>query len=78
LETRTVRGRPFRPRTKAHYRKLLDDYILPTFGAKPLAGITMLMVDRWCAKTLADHPTMRAHCYSLLKPFWRPRGSGIG
>jgi integrase len=67
LETRTVRGRPLRPRTKAHYRKLLDDHILPTFGAKPLAGITMQMVDRWYAKTLADHPTMRAHCYSLLK-----------
>jgi integrase len=27
----------------------------------------MQSVDRWYAKTLPDHPTMRAHCYSLLK-----------
>lgn len=27
----------------------------------------MQSVDRWYAKTLTDHPTMRAHCYSLLK-----------
>jgi Phage integrase, N-terminal SAM-like domain len=57
LETRTVRGRPLRPRTRAHYRKLVDDHILPTFGAKPLAGITMLMAARWYAKTLAAVPT---------------------
>jgi integrase len=67
LETRTVRGRPLRPRTKAHYRGLLDGHIVPTFGAKPIRSITMQMVDRWYAKTLPDHPTMRAHCYSLLK-----------
>jgi hypothetical protein len=67
LETRTVRGRALRPRTKAHYRMLLDDHILPTFGTKPMRDITMQSVDRWYAKTLAGHPTMRAHAYSLLK-----------
>lgn len=67
LETRTVRGRPLKPRTKAHYRSLLDDHLIPTFGSKPLREISMGAVDRWYAKTLVDHPTMRAHAYSLLK-----------
>lgn len=67
LETRTVRGRSLRPRTQAHYRQLLDDHLLPTFGGKPVRDISMTAVDRWYAKTLTDHPTMRAHAYSLLK-----------
>jgi integrase len=46
---------------------MLDDHILPTFGSKPVREITMESVDRWHAKTLADKPTMRAHCYSLLR-----------
>jgi integrase len=67
LATRTVKGRPLRPRTREHYRKLLDDYLLPAYGTKPLRSITPEMVDRWYAKT-ADHaPTLRAHTYSLLR-----------
>lgn len=67
LETRTVKGRPLKPRTVDHYRRLLDDYLLPAFGGKAVRDITMESVDRWYAKTLPDHPTMRAHCYSLLR-----------
>jgi integrase len=67
LETRTVKGRPLRPRTQAHYRRVLEDHLLPTFGSKAVRDITMNSVDRWYAKTLTDHPTMRAHAYSLLK-----------
>jgi integrase len=67
LDTRTVRGRRLRPRTVEHYRQMLDDHLLPTFGAKPVRDITMTAVDRWYAKTLADRPTMRAHTYSLLR-----------
>lgn len=67
LETRMVSGRALRPRTQAHYRKLLEGHIYPTFGAKPVRDISMGAVDRWYAKTLAGHPTMRAHAYSLLK-----------
>ncbi len=66
LEHRTVKGRPLRPRTKAHYRKLLDDHIVSTFGNKPLRDITTAAVNTWYAKTLPDHPTMRSHTYSLL------------
>lgn len=67
LANRTVKGRPLKPRTTAHYRKLLDEYILPTFGNKPLSSITPEMVDKWHARTLVDAPTMRAHTYSLLR-----------
>ena len=67
LATRTVKGRPLRPRTRAHYQSLLDHQILPTFGRKTLRSITMEAVDRWYAKTAADTPTLRAHAYSLLR-----------
>ncbi|ORB68949.1 tyrosine-type recombinase/integrase [Mycolicibacterium tusciae] len=67
LETRTVKGRPLRPRTRAHYESLLSKQILPTFGPKPLPSITMEMVDRWYAKMGAGAPTLRAHSYSLLR-----------
>lgn len=67
LETRTVKGRPLRPRTREHYRQLLDRHILPTFGKKPLRSITPDMVDKWYAKTAPNTPTLRAHAYSLLR-----------
>jgi integrase len=67
LETRTVKGRPLRPRTRAHYKNLLDDHILDTFGKKPVRSITRESVDRWYAKTAPDAPTLRAHTYSLLR-----------
>ncbi|ORX08143.1 tyrosine-type recombinase/integrase [Mycolicibacillus trivialis] len=67
LETRTVRGKPLRPRTVAHYQNLLDDHILPTFGNTAVRDITIEKVDRWYAKTLTDKLTLRAHSYSLLR-----------
>lgn len=67
LETRTVKGRPLRPRTVDHYQQMLDDHLLPVFGKKPVRDITMESVDRWYAQALTDKPTMRAHSYSLLR-----------
>lgn len=67
LETRTVRGRPLRPRTRDHYEKLLDRHIYPTFKTKAMRTITTEAVDRWYARTLPDKPTIRAHTYSLLR-----------
>lgn len=67
VKTRTVRGRPLKPRTVEHYEKMLNDHILPTFKNKPVRDIDMGMVDRWYAKTCPDRPTMRAHTYSLLR-----------
>ncbi|WP_280491082.1 tyrosine-type recombinase/integrase [Nocardia asiatica] len=67
LEHRTVHGRPLKKRTREHYRDLLDDHLLPTFGALPLASITADDVHDWYAVTLTDKPTMRSHAYGLLR-----------
>ena len=67
LETRTVKGRVLRPRTKAHYGMLLDKHLLPAFGPRQLAAITPEMVDRWWARMADGAPTLRAHCYSLMR-----------
>lgn len=67
LDNRLVKGRPLKPRTKAHYRKLLDQHINPTFGTKPVRDISREAVDRWYAKAAVDTPTVRAHSYSLLR-----------
>lgn len=67
LDTRTVKGRPLRPRTRDHYEALLETHIYPTFGGKAVPTITMQQVDRWHATTLVDKPTSRSHAYSLLK-----------
>ena len=67
LATRQVGGRPLKDRTREHYRKLLDEHLLPTFGALPLASITADDVRAWYARTLTGKPTMRAHAYGLLR-----------
>ncbi|MCV7317263.1 tyrosine-type recombinase/integrase [Mycolicibacillus parakoreensis] len=67
LKTRTVKGRPLRPRTVAHYQDLLDEHILPTFGNRAVRDITIDRVDRWYARLAPDTPTIRAHSYSLLR-----------
>jgi integrase len=67
LAGRRVKGRPLADRTRAHYRRLLDEHILPTFGDVPIAGIEPEDVDAWHAVTLPTAPTMRAHAYSLLR-----------
>jgi integrase len=67
LKGRTVRGRPLADRTREHYRKLLDVYLLPTFGETPLKFITPEQVDHWYAVTAVGRPTTQAHAYSLLR-----------
>jgi integrase len=59
--------RQLKPRTRALYRALLDQKILPTLGDMPLKGITSLTVRQWYATLPAEHPTRRAHAYSLLR-----------
>ncbi len=54
-------------RTREHYDKLLDGYILPTFGDVPLKFITPEQVDHWYAVTAVGKPTTQAHAYSLLR-----------
>jgi integrase len=67
VDTRLVKGKPLKPRTKAHYRNLLAQHINPTFGGKAVRSITRDQVDKWYAETLTDKPVLRAHSYSLLK-----------
>jgi integrase len=67
LANRHVAGRPIKARTREHYERILEDHLLPTFGAKPLAAITPKDVRDWHARTLVDRPTLRSHAYSLLR-----------
>ncbi len=54
-------------RTREHYQAILDDHLVPTFGARHLSAITPKDVREWRAGALADRPTMRSHAYSLLR-----------
>jgi integrase len=65
---RWLEQRDLKDRTREHYRKLLEQKILPTFGALPIASITADDVRAWHAKLAADKtPTIRAHAYGLLR-----------
>src|SRR5829696_886966 len=58
--------RDLKKRTVEHYRKLLDQHLLPAFGTLPLASITSDDVRKWHATMGTKTPTLRAHCYGLL------------
>lgn len=62
-----LKDRQLKPRTRALYRSLLDHKILPELGDLPLKSITSLTVRNWYASLPAEHPTRRAHAYSLLR-----------
>jgi integrase len=62
LESRTLR-----PRTRAHYRQLLDRQILPTLGGRRVDVITPTMVREWHTRLGSGTPTLRAHAYGLLR-----------
>lgn len=59
--------RDLKARTAEHYRKLLDAHLLPKFGRLPLASISADDVRAWHARFGASRPTLRAHCYGLLR-----------
>ncbi len=63
--------KPLAPRTTAHYRDLLDRFLLPTFGDLPLRSITEDHVSEWFSTTALDRPTTRAHAYTLLASILR-------
>lgn len=67
LTHRQVKGRPIKTRTREHYRTLLDDHILPTFASMPVASITGDDVRGWYQNLDTATPTLRAHCYGLLR-----------
>lgn len=67
LDKRKVKGGPLSPRTRQGYQDLLDRFILPTFGAKPVHLISRDAVEHWYDRTATDRPTYRAKAYSLLR-----------
>ncbi|MGV7697851.1 tyrosine-type recombinase/integrase [Mycobacterium kansasii] len=67
LDARLVDGRPLKQRTREHYEALLDEHIYPKFGSLPLTSITSEDVRLWHSKLDKTTPTLRAHCYSLLR-----------
>ncbi|GAA2165606.1 site-specific integrase [Humibacillus xanthopallidus] len=62
-----LRRRDLKPRSREHYRSILNRHILPTFGDAPLQAVTSEVVRDWYADLEPDHPTLRAHAYSLLR-----------
>jgi integrase len=65
---RWLAGRDLKPRTRAGYRVLLDQHILPTFGGVALTAITSESVRDWYATVLdKSKPTLRAHAYGQLR-----------
>lgn len=60
-------SRDLKPRTRAHYQRLLDRLILPGLGDVPLTRISPATVRTWHAEVSPDAPTLRAHAYALLR-----------
>jgi integrase len=62
-----LRSRTLKPRTRAHYRQLLDRQILPDLGEHRLTAITPTIVRNWYTALGPNTPTLRAHAYGLLR-----------
>lgn len=56
-----------KPRTRSHYKSLIERHLEPTFGDMALEDITAPAIRRWHSVTLPGKPTMRSHAYSLLR-----------
>ncbi len=63
-------GLPLKARTRDHYQTILEKFLIPVLGARPLAEITPEEVRAWYAR-VATGPTYRAHAYSLLRTIMR-------
>lgn len=59
--------RDLKPRTRAHYRAILDKRLLPAFGEIPLKRITRKGIREWLDAQGNRTPTYRAHAYALLR-----------
>ena len=58
--------RDLKPRTRDHYRSILDKYLLPRFAEVPLEAITVASVRSWY-RSLDLGPTIKSHTYALLR-----------
>jgi integrase len=64
---RWLTQRTLKPRTRAHYRSLIDQKLDPTFGDMALKSITTDDVDAWYTRLGSATPTARSHAYGLLR-----------
>lgn len=64
---RWLEHRTLKPRTRAHYRSLLDKELLPTFGTMPIRAIDADDVRDWYHLMGNSRPTLRSHAYGLLR-----------
>lgn len=64
---RWLKHRELKPRTREHYKQLLERQILPALGTLPLTAITREVVGDWYADLDPQRPTIRAHAYGLLR-----------
>lgn len=62
-----LRDRTLKPRTRAHYRGLLDRQLFPTFQHVALTDVTPEAVRQWHHLTGISKPTLRAHAYGLMR-----------
>jgi integrase len=62
-----LRDRTLKPRTRAHYRSLLDRQLFPAFAQEALSDITPESVRVWHSLAGTARPTLRAHAYGLLR-----------
>jgi integrase len=65
--TSWLASRDLKPRTRAHYRDLLDDHIVATLGGLRLTRVSPDKVRAWYGGIDSSHPTLRAHSYGLLR-----------
>ncbi|MDP7707113.1 hypothetical protein [Mycobacterium sp. TY815] len=62
-----VEQRPISGSTRAPYRRLLTEHILPTFAALSVSDISAEAVAIWHADTAPSTPVTRIHAYALLR-----------
>jgi hypothetical protein len=57
-----------KPKTREDYRSLLDNYVLPAFGERPVASIDTLMVRGWLAGLVSGglSASRAKHAYYVL------------
>jgi integrase len=59
--------RDLKERTREHYRWLYETHIARPLGRLPIASITADDVRAWYANLDKSTPTLRSHCYGLLR-----------
>lgn len=62
-----LKDRDLKPRTRSHYAALLKNNLLPRFGKSRPAQITPDSIRNWHASFGEETPTLRSHCYGLLR-----------